>query len=325
VIRSLILILVRLLPLLALSFAGVLNAQTFPTRPVRIVVPFPPGGSADFLSRVIAQKLSESWTLPVIVENRPGATTVIGTQVVARAPTDGYTLLVMANSFTINSILRTNLPYDITKDFAPVSLLVNSSNVIATHPSVPAKSLAELLALARAQPGKLTYAALGPGGGQHVVGEMLKLAAKVDMIYVPYAGGAPAVLSVAGGHVSVVIANISEVTAQIEARKLRALAVTSRDRDPTLKAVPTVSESGIRNFEALAWWGIVAPAGTPADVISKINTEVARVLKLPDVRAKLTEQSLYPVGSTPAQFDTHIRAETARYSKVVKEAGIKVD
>ncbi len=319
---------VHLLPLAAFVCAGTLNAQTFPTKPLRIVVPFPPGGSADFFTRVIAQKLSEGWSHSVVVENRPGATTVIGTQLVARAPGDGYTLLVMANSFTINPSLRANLPYDITKDFAPVSQLVVSPNVIVTHPSVPAKSFGELLALARTQPGKLTYAALGPGGAQHVVGEMIRLAAKIDMIYVPYAGGAPAVLAAAGGHVSLAIANISEVTSHIEARKLRALAVTSRERDPTLKIVPTVAESGIRdfrNFEALAWWGIVAPAGTPADAIAKINMEVARVLKLQDVRAKLTEQSLYPVGSTPAQFDSHIRAETARYAMVVKSAGIKVD
>jgi tripartite-type tricarboxylate transporter receptor subunit TctC len=319
---------VRCLPgafLLAIFLAGTVNAQNFPVKPVRIVVPFPAGGSADFFSRVIAQKLSESWNQQVIVDNRPGAATVIGTQFVARAPADGYTLLVMANSFTINSSLRSNLPYDNNKDFAPVTQLVTSPNVIVVHPSMPAKTFAEFLALARARPGSLNYSAVGPGTTQHVAGEMLKVAAKIDMTYVPFAGGAPAVLAVLGGHVSVCIANIQEVSTHVEAGKLRALAVTSRERDPAMKNVPTVAESGIPDYVVITWWGFVAPAGTPADVIAKISTETGRVLKLPDMQAKLVSQGLYAAPSTPAQFDAHIRSETARYAKIVKEAGIRAD
>ena len=311
--------------LLALCFAVTGYAQNYPAKPVRIVVPFPAGGSADFFSRLIGLKLSESWNQQVIVDNRPGAATVIGTQFVARAPADGYTILVMANSFTINSSLRSNLPYDSSKDFAPVTQLVTSPNVIVVHPSVPAKNFAEFLALARARPGSLNFSAVGPGATQHVAGEMLKVAAKIDMTYVPFAGGAPAVLAVLGGHVGVCIANIQEVSTHVDAGKLRALAVTSKERDPAMKNVPTVAESGLPDYVVITWWGFMVPAGTPADVVAKISAETGRVLKLPDVSAKLLSQGLYPAPSTPAQFDAHIKSETARYARIVKEAGIKAD
>ena len=311
--------------LLTLFFAGMASAQNFPMKPVRIVVPFPAGGSADFFSRLIGQKLSESWGQQVIVDNRPGAATVIGTQFVARAPADGYTILVMANSFTINASLRSNLPYDNNKDFAPVTQLVTSPNVIVVHPSVPVKNFADFLALARARPGSLNYSAVGPGATQHIAGEMLKAAAKIDMGYVPFAGGAPAVLAVLGGHVGVCIANIQEVSTHVEAGKLRALAVTSRERDPAMKSVPTVAESGLPDYVVITWWGFSAPAGTPADVVAKISADTGRVLKLPEISAKLISQGLYPAPSTPAQFDAHIRAETARYAKIIKEAGIKAE
>ena len=300
-------------------------AQAYPSKSVRIVVPFPPGGTADIFTRVIAQKMTEAWGQTVLVENRPGAGTVIGTQFVARSPGDGYTLLVMANSFTIGPSVRANLPYDALKDFAPVTELVYSPNVVAVNPSVPARTLQELIALARAQPGKLSYATVGPAATQHVAGEMLKQAAKIDLIYVPFPGGAPSVAAVVGGHVNIVIANISEVMPHIEAGRLRALAITSRERDPTLKSVPTVMESGIKDYEVITWFGVVAPAGTPPDVVAKINAEMARVLKLPDVREKLTQQGLYPIGSSPEQLGARIRSEIARYAVVVKEAGIKAD
>jgi tripartite-type tricarboxylate transporter receptor subunit TctC len=311
--------------LLAIFLAGTVSAQNFPTKPVRIVVPFPAGGSADFFSRLIGQKLSESWGQQVIVDNRPGAATVVGTQFVARSPADGYTILVIGGSFTINASMRSNLPYDNNKDFAPVTLLVTSSNVIVVHPSVPAKSFTEFIALARAKPGMLNYSAVGPGGTQHIAGEMLKIATKIDMGYVPFAGGAPAVLAVLGGHVGVCIANVQEVATHVEAGKLRALAVTSRERDPAMKNVPTVAESGYPDYAVNTWWGLIAPAGTPADVVAKISAETGRVLKLPEIQAKLGSQGLYAAPSTPAQFDAHIKSETARYAKIVKEAGIKAD
>ena len=263
--------------LLAIFFAGTVTAQNFPVKPVRIIVPFPAGGSADFFSRLIGQKLSESWGQQVIVDNRPGAATVVGTQFVARSPADGYTVLVIGGSFTINASIRSNLPYDNNKDFAPVTQLVTSSNVIVVHPSVPAKTFAEFLALARAKPGMLNFSAVGPGGTQHIAGELLKSAAKIDMGYVPFAGGAPAVLAVLGGHVGVCIANVQEVATHVEAGKLRALAVTSRERDPAMKNVPTVAESGYPDYAVSTWWGLLAPAGTPADVVAKISAEIGRV------------------------------------------------
>jgi tripartite-type tricarboxylate transporter receptor subunit TctC len=311
--------------LLALAGAGALNAQTFPAKPVRIVVPFPAGGSADFFARLIGQKLAETWSQQVIVDNRPGAATVVGTQFVARSPADGYTILVMANSFTINASMRSNLPYDNNRDFAPVTQLVTSPNVIVVHPSVPAKTFQEFLALARARPGQLTFSAVGPGATQHVAGEILKSAANIDMTYIPFAGGAPAVLAVLGGHVSVCIANIQEVAPHVDAGKLRALAVTSRERDPAMKTVPTVAESGLPDYEVITWWGLVVPSGTPPDVVNKISADTGRVLRLPEVSAKLLAQGLYPSPSTPEQFAAHIKAETARYAKIVKEAGIKAD
>jgi tripartite-type tricarboxylate transporter receptor subunit TctC len=311
--------------LLAIFMTGAAHAQNFPVKPVRIVVPFPAGGSADFFSRLIGQKLGELWGQQVITDNRPGAATVIGTQFVARAPADGYTILVMANSFTINNSLRSNLPYDITKDFAPITQLVTSPNVIVVHPSVPAKNFKDFIALARSKPGSLNYSAIGPGATQHVAGEMLKSMAKIDMTYVPFAGGAPAVLAALGGHVGVCIANIQEVAVHVDAKKLRALAVTSKERDPAMKDVPTVAESGYPDYVVITWWGFSAPAATPADVIAKVSADTARVLKMPDVQSKLVAQGLYAAPSTPAQFDAHIRAETARYAKIVKEAGIKAD
>lgn len=311
--------------LLAVLFSATTNAQNFPAKPVRIVVPFPAGGSADFFARLIGQKLGEGWSQQVIVENRPGAATVIGTQYVARSPADGYTLLVMANSFTINASMRSNLPYDNNKDFAPVTQLVTSPNVIVIHPSVPAKNFGEFIALARSRPGALNYSAVGPGATQHVAGEMLKSTTKIDMGYVPFAGGAPAVLAVLGGHVGVCIANIQEVAPHVDAGKLRALAVTSRERDPAMKNVPTVAESGYPDYVVITWWGFVVPAGTPADVVNKISADTGRVLGMADVKTKLLATGLYAAPSTPAQFDAHIKAETARYARIVKEAGIKAD
>src|SRR3954462_9401903 len=249
--------------LLALFLTATAHAQNFPVKPVRIVVPFPAGGSADFFSRMIGQKLGEIWSQQVIVDDRPGAATVIGTQLVARAPADGHTLLVIGGSFTVNASIRSNLPYE-NKDFSPVTQLVTSSNVIVVHPSVPAKNFTEFIALARARPGALNYSAVGPGGTQHIAGEMLKITAKIDMGYVPFAGGAPAVLAVLGGHVGVCIANVQEVATHVEAGKLRALAVTARERDPSMKTVPTVAESGYPEYVVMTWWGFIVPAGTPA-------------------------------------------------------------
>jgi tripartite-type tricarboxylate transporter receptor subunit TctC len=303
------------------------TAQGFPSKPVRIVVPFPPGGTADLLARLVGQKMSDALGQQVLVENRPGAGTVIGTEIVARAPSDGHTLLLMANSFAINPAIRDKLPYEPFKDFAPVTILVNSPQVLVVGPSLPVKSLAEFITLVRSKPGQFSIATVGPATTQHVASEMLKSAMKLDMIYAPYPGGAPAIVALAGGHVHAVLANYSEVAPQVLSGKIQAIAVTSHERLDTLKDVPTVAESGYPDFEAAAWFGLMTTGGSPPAAIARLNAEAGKALKAPDVRDKLIAQGMYiyPAGTTPEQFDAHIRSEMAKYAKVIKEAGIKVD
>jgi tripartite-type tricarboxylate transporter receptor subunit TctC len=310
--------------ILLIAIAPLALAQGFPSKPVTVVVPFPPGGSADFLVRVLADPLGERWGKPLLVANRPGAGTVIGTESAAKSPADGHTLLVNAASFVINPAVRASLPYDIIKDFAPVTLLVYSPQVFAVNASSPVKTLQDLLAMARAQPGKLSYATVGPATTQHVLGEQFKLEAKLDVIYAPYPGGAPAVTALLGNHVDYVIANYNEVATQLAAGKLRALATASRGRIEQLKAIPTLIESGI-DIETVVWFGIVAPAGTPKSALDKLQTDMAAALKLPNVREKLIAQGMFPVGSTPEDFAAHIRVQKAQYAKVIKQAGIKAD
>jgi tripartite-type tricarboxylate transporter receptor subunit TctC len=300
-------------------------AQGFPSKPLHIVVPFPPGGTADVLARLVGQKMSEALGQQVLIENRPGAGTVIGTELVARAPADGHTLLLMANSFTINPSVHAKLPYDPLKDFAPVTMLVSSPQVLVVSNALQVKSLAEFIALVRSRPGQLSLATVGPATTQHIASEMLKGLMKLDMIYAPYPGGAPAVTALVGGHVNAVLANYSEVAQQVLSGKIRAIAVTSRERMDSLKDVPTIAESGYPDFEAAAWFGLVATGGSPPAAIARLNAEANKALKAPDVREKLIAQAMYPVGTTPEQFGAHIRSEMAKYAKVIKEAGIKVD
>jgi tripartite-type tricarboxylate transporter receptor subunit TctC len=307
-----------------LGIAPLALAQGFPSKPVTIVVPFPPGGSADFLVRLLADPLAERWGKPLLVANRPGAGTVIGTESVAKAPADGHALLVNAASFVINPAVRASLPYDVIRDFAPVTLLVYSPQVFAVNASSPAKTLQDLLAMIRAKPGKLSYATVGPATTQHVLGEQFKLEAKLDLIYAPYPGGAPAVTALLGNHVDFVIANYNEVAAQLAAGKLRALATASRGRIEQLKDIPTLIESGI-DIETSVWFGIVAPAGTPKSTVEKLHTDMAAVLKLPNVREKLIAQGMFPVGSSPDEFAQHIRTQKEQYARVIKQAGIKAD
>ncbi len=305
--------------------ASVAMAQAFPSKPVHIVVPFSAGGTADVLARLVGQKMSDALGQQVLVENRPGGGTVIGTEYTARAPADGLTLLVMANSFTINPAIRDKLPYDPFKDFAPITLLVKSPQVLVVGPTTQVKTLSEFIALVKSRPGKMSFATVGPATTQHIASEMLKGAMKLEMVYVPYPGGAPAMTALVGGHVDAVLANYSEVAAHVQSGKARALAVTSLERTDTLKDVPTVAESGFPGFEAAAWFGLVATGGSPPAAIARLNAEANKALKMPDVREKLIAQGMYPVGTTPGELDAHIRSEMGKYAKVIKEAGIKVD
>jgi tripartite-type tricarboxylate transporter receptor subunit TctC len=305
--------------------AGAAMAQGFPSKPVHIVVPFTAGGTADLQARLIGPKLSDALGQQVLVENRPGGGTVIATEIVARAPADGHTMLLMGNSFTINPSVHTKLPYDPIKDFLPVVMLVRSPQVLVVGPSLQVKSLSEFIALVKSQPGKFSLATVGPATTQHIGSEMLKSALKLEMIYAPYPGGAPAVTALIGGHVDAVLANYSEVAQQVAAGKIRAVAVTARERLDMLKDVPTVAESGYPDFEVAAWFGLALTGGSPPAAVARLNAEVNKALNAADVRDKLLAQGLYPAGGTAEQFGAHLRAEMAKYAKVIKERGIKVD
>ena len=279
----------------------------------------------DSIARILTQPLSRAFGHNVIVDNRPGGGTVIATEMVARSPADGHTLLLMANSFTINPAVRSKLPYDSLKDFAGVSRLATVPVIFSVHPSVPAKTFKELIALARARPGELTYATPGPGTNQHLIGEMLKSMARIDINHVPYQGGAPATMAVMGGHTSVLIINVTESGPHIQAGKLRALAVTSLERSVDFKEVPTVAESGFPGFEAITWFGAVAPATTPRQAINRLNADIVRALELPDVRNGLSKLGLSAAGTSAEEFDAFIRSEIRRNEKVARASNLRID
>jgi len=308
----------------ASAVAGRAAAQAFPSRPVKIVVPFPPGGTADVQARLVSDFMGRSLGQPVVIENKPGGGTIIGSAQVAKSPPDGHTLLLMANSFVINAKLHAaTLPYEGIKAFEPVACLTNSPQLIAVNAASPYKTFGEWLAAARARPEALSYATVGPATTQHIAGEMLQRAAGIRLIYTPFAGGAPAVNAVLAGHVDTVLANVSELQGFLEAGKMRALAVTTPQRLDTLKQVPTVAESGLPGYEAAAWFGLCAPAGTPKPSVEKLAQVATGALADPEIRKRLVGVGLEPYSMGPAQFAAHIADQFARYSKVIDEAGIK--
>ena len=300
-------------------------AQGFPSRPVRIVVPFPPGGSNDIVGRTLSVPLTKALGHNVVVENRPGGITVIGAEIVARAPADGHTLLMASFTFIANAALRSKLPYDTVKDFAAVAAAGFTPFMIAVHPSLPARNVKELIALARARPGQLTYTSPGAGSGQHLTGELLKLMAKIDIVHVPYQGGAPSTIAVLGGHASILISTAATIVSHLATGRLRALAVTSRVRIDDLKNVPTLAESGLPEFELVAILGVLAPAATPKPVIDRLSAEIARAVQLTEVRDNLLRQGIYPSIMGPVELDAFIRAEILKIQKIVREANIKLE
>lgn len=300
-------------------------AQAFPAKPVRLVVPFPAGGSADLLARTLGDQLSSYWGQPVLVENKPGAGSMLATQYVQRAAADGYTLLVMAPSFVVNPMLQPDARYDAAKDFAPVALVVTSPLVLVVNASMPARSLKELVELARASPGRFSFATVGPATTQQMIGEMLRLQAGMDWIYAPYPGGAPAVTALLGNHVTAVIGNYSEVSQQLAAGKLRALAVGSRERLEALKDVPTLTELGYDAIDGTIWFGIVAPAGTPREALTRLQADIGRALKVPAVRDKLVAQSLFPIDGAAEDFGAFLAGQSRKYAKIIEDAGIKAN
>ena len=316
-----------LLPcLLLLGPAPVLHAQSWPAKPIRIVVPFAPGGPADLLPRLIGPKLTEAWGQPVVVENKPGAGGNIGMDLVAKAPPDGYTLVIgPTGNLVVNPHLYPNLPYDVFRDFAPVTLIATFSNVLVVNPDVAAKSVSELIALAKAKPGTLTYGSPGTGSQPHLGGEFLRLLGGIDISHVPYNGTAPALRDLLGGQITFMFAQTSAALPHVQAGKLRALGVASAKRATQLPDVPTIAESGLPGFEAVSWYALLAPAATPKDITAKIQTEVARILQLPEIREKLLAQGGEAVGGTPEQLASLLRGESTRYADIVKRANIKAE
>jgi tripartite-type tricarboxylate transporter receptor subunit TctC len=315
-------------PLAALLAAGLItasHAQTFPSRPVRIIVPFPPGGSADLTSRILAEHLAKGLGQPVIAENRPGGGAVIGYEAGARAAGDGHTLVVTFPSFVINPLLKPNLKYDPLKDFRAVGQTISVPMVFAVNPSVPAKTLAELIALARAKPGTIAYGTPGAGTTHHVIGEIFRLAAKADFVHAPFQGGGPAINAAVGGHIPMVLANASEVVPFARNGKMRPLAVTTAERADVFPDVPTIREAGYPEVESTNWSGLVVPSATPAPAVARLNEELVRALRSADVVEKFRTFGMSAAPGTPEQFDAMLHSEAVRYAKAVREAGIKAD
>ena len=315
-----------LMLLVNFSLAQPSGAAGFPSKPVRLVVPFPPGSSTDIVSRLLAQRMSEAWGHQVIVDNRPGAGGAIGVEQVAKAAPDGYTLVVgHIGTHGVNPSLFSKLPYDPINDFAPITQTVSLPLILAIHPSVPAKNVKELTALAKAKQGQLNYASGGNGSAAHLAVEYYKLLAKIDLVHVPYKGTGPALTDLMAGNVSLTITGMPPLMPHIKSGKLRALAVTTAQRVEQLPQLPTFAESGYPEYEINSWQAFFAPAGTPSDIVMKINGEIGRILKLPDMRDRLAGLGAVSVGSTPEQSRALVKSEIAKWARVVKAAGIRVD
>lgn len=299
------------------------KAGDYPARPVRIIVPQSPGASTDLTARLIAQRLADAFKQPVVVDNRPGAGTISGTEIVARATPDGHTLLVVASSITINPSIYKKLPYDPVRDFAPVTQLLTFPNLIVAHPSVPVKTLQDLLALARAKPGELNYASAGRGTGTHMSAELLKTMTGIDIVQVPYKGGGPAITAILGGQVQLNVGTIVALLPHVRSGKLRAIAVTTAKRSAAAPDIPTVAESGVPGYDHGPWNGLFAPGKTPKAVVAKINAEVVRVLRSPEFSTVVAKQGAETVGNSPGEFAAVVKSEIAKWAKVVKAAGIR--
>ena len=305
-------------------FASGVMAQTFPAKPIRIVVPFTPGGPNDILARMIGQRYTVVWGQQTLVDNRPGGGTVIGTDIVAKAPADGHTLLMVSTSHAANPSLMPKLPFDTLRDFVSVGQAVSSPNVLVVHPSVPARHTRELIDIAKARPGQITFASGGSGAATHLAGELLKIMGGVEMTHIPYKGAGPATIDLISGQVTWMFGTILPTIPHVRAGKLRALAVSGKRRAEVLPEVPTVAEH-VPGFEASSWYGVFAPAGTPAEVIIKLNQEMARALTPVEVRQRLAAEGTEVVAGNPEDFMQLFRAEAAKWARVIKQAGIRLE
>ncbi len=308
------------------AFGGGALAQAWPAKPVRLIVPFPPGGGNDVIARAVAQKLGERLGQAVVVENRAGANGIVGLQALMQAAADGHTIAVgAAGPLAVNPGLYDKLPYDPLKDFAPITNMVNFPLLLVTHPSVAAKNTQELVALAKAQPGKLHYSSPGSGNSGHLAGELFNTMAGVKTVHVPYKGQGPALTDLIAGQVQMLYSSIPSVLPHVRQGQLNAIAIGSARRIPSLPEIPTIAESGVPGYEAYSWVGMIAPAGTPREVITRLHREIADILKQKDVAEKLNGQGALPVGDTPEQFATYIKAEIDKWGAVVRSSNIKVD
>jgi len=308
-----------------IGLTGAAHAQAFPSKPLKIIVPFAPGGAADIMCRLLAEKMAKELGQPVVIDNRPGAGAVIGYEAAARSPGDGHTMVVVFPSFVVNPSIRRGLSYDPFKDFKAVGGAISLPMALAVNPALPAKSLQELIALARAKPGELAYGTPGVGTTHHVWGEMFRIATGTNITHVPYPGGGAQVMATIGGHIAIAVSNVTEIAPSAVSGKVRVLVVTTPERAEQLPDVPTVRELGYPELEATNWAGFVVPGATPPAVLARLNAELVRALRNPEVQEKLKVQGMYIAPSTPEEFAALLQSESARYAKVVKEAGMKVE
>jgi len=310
----------------AVAFAGPATSQQYPAKAIRMIIGFPPGGGTDIIGRIVGQRLSETLGQQILPDNRGGASGQIAAELTAKAPPDGYTLM-MAHIAAISILpsLISKLPYDPQKDFAAISLVAIGPNLLVVHPSVPARSVKELVALAKARPGQLHYASPGAGTVQHLAAELFKLQAKVDMLHVPYKGSGQSIVDLIAGHVHLDFDSVPPVLPHVRSGRLRALAVTSEKRFSILPDIPTVTEGGVPGFDMSTWWGLVAPAAVSKDIIARLQAETVKLLRLPDVKEKIAFAGADTVGNTAEEFTAFIRAERAKYARIVKDANIKID
>jgi tripartite-type tricarboxylate transporter receptor subunit TctC len=299
--------------------------QTYPGKPVRFIVPFPPGGPVDTTARGFTHKLSEYWGQQAIVDNRAGAGGIVGAEIAAKSPADGYTVFVCSIHHSVLPGLKPGLPYDIEKDFVPVTFAAMFPIILVAHPSVPAKTIPELIAYAKKNPGKLAFGSAGTGGGTHLAGELFKAQAGVDLLHVPYKGSAPAMTDLLGGQVQLMFSDAPTALPHIKSGRVRALGVASPKRSSLAPDVPTIAESGVKGYEAYSWAGVVVPAGTPAPIVAKLNADITKALSQPDVKKRLFEEGAEAMPTTPEQFGKMLKAEIAKWTKVVKDANIKAD
>jgi len=300
-------------------------AQTYPSRPVRVIVPFPAGGGVDAAGRILAQRLGESFGTPFLIENRGGANGNIGTEAAAKSPNDGGTLLFTGAGFVTNPSLYRSVPYDPVRDFEPVSLMALGPNVLVVHPSLPVKSVRELIALAKTQPGRIGFAGSGSGSTPHLAGELFNAMAGVQMVHIPYRGSGPAMIGLLAGDAPVMFLPAINAGGHVAAGRLRAIAVTSRERLQAMADLPTVSEAGLPGYESSQWYGLLAPAGTQSEVLDLLNSQVANIMRSSDMKIRMTNDGLVPIGGSREQFAAHIKGEIEKWAKVVSASGARVD